>query len=261
MLMMTDQDHTDYAFLLKNACEARAISLSAFIHFDQPVGIYNYIRMANEIAEQAAGDILDWGCGYGQMTYLLQKRGFRVTSFDIGPPDTSLPDIPVCRELKVVRSRDPIKLPFSSACFDAVLSCGVLEHVDEESRQPGNELKSLREIGRVLRPRGLLLIYHLPQKNGWQESIIRRFKLGYTHSRRYTIKEIVQILQDTGYEVVNLRRANLIPKNLTGLPDILRRSYSLLGHPLITADVYLAKIPVINRMAGTLEIIARKRSE
>jgi len=256
--MMTDQDRADYIFLLNNAREAIAVSPSAFIHFDQPVGIYNYIRIANEIAKQAAGDILDWGCGYGQMTYLLKQRGFRVTSFDIGSPDTKLPDIPVCRELKVVRSLNPVRLPFPSACFDAVLSCGVLEHVDEQSCQPGNELKSLREIARVLRPEGLLFIYHLPQTGGWQESIIRCFKLGYTHSRRYTLREIVHLLRDAGYEIIHLQRANLLPRNLTGMPGIVRRVYNFFGRILMAADVWLVKIPVINRIAGTLEITARK---
>jgi SAM-dependent methyltransferase len=257
---MTSLDRADYAFLRDNARAGLALHLPAFIHLDQPIGVWNYIRIANDIARQAAGQVLDWGCGYGQMTYLLRQRGFQVTSFDIGAPEAALPDIPVCRGLTVVRSQHPTQLPFEPARFDAVLSCGVLEHVDEESGQPGNERESLREIARILRPHGLLLIYQLPQKNAWQEALIRRFKLGYSHPRRYTAAEITRLLRAAGFDVVRLRRANLIPKNLTGMPAALRRLYSRFSRSLIAADGCLAQIPGVNQLAGVLEITARKVS-
>jgi SAM-dependent methyltransferase len=114
---MTNLDQTDYDFLRDNARAGLALQLPGFIHLDQSIGMWNYIRIANDIVRQAAGHVLDWGCGYGQMTYLLRRRSFQVTSFDIGAADTSLPDIPICRELAVVRSLHPTQLPFESASF------------------------------------------------------------------------------------------------------------------------------------------------
>jgi SAM-dependent methyltransferase len=256
---MTDRDQADFDFLTANSRAGQALNLPSFIHLDQPIGLWNYIRIANDIAQVAQpGRLLDWGCGYGQMTYLLQRRGFAVTPFDIGPAEATLPDVPVTRAIPpVVRTLDPIALPFASASFDVVLSCGVLEHVDEHS-QPGNERKSLREIARILRPGGLLLIYQLPQKDAWQEAIIRRFKLGYAHPRRYTVPEISQLLIDAGYGVDRVRRANLIPKNLTGMPNRLRRLYSRASRPLIRMDGWLSQTPVLNQAAGVLEIVARR---
>jgi SAM-dependent methyltransferase len=258
--MVTNLDQADYDFLRDNARAGLALRLPNFIHLDQSIGIWNYIRMANDIAWQATGHVLDWGCGYGQMTYLLRQRGFQVTSFDIGAPDTTMPDIPICRDLTVVRSLHPTQLPFASASFDAVLSCGVLEHVDEYSGQAGAERESLREIARILSPGGQLLIYQLPQKNAWQEALIRHFKLGYSHPRRYTTDEIGQMLRAAGFEVVRVRRANLLPKNLTGMPTALRRIYSHFSRILIAADGRLAQIPTISQVAGVLEITARKMS-
>jgi SAM-dependent methyltransferase len=257
---LNSRAQADYAFLRDNARVGLALQLPAFIHLDQPIGVWNYIRIADDIARQAAGHVLDWGCGYGQMTYLLRQRGFRVTSFDVGAPDTKLPDIPICRDLAVVRSQHPTKLPFESDSFDTVLSCGVLEHVDEYSGQSGAERESLREIARVLRPGGQLLICQLPQKYAWQEALIRRFKLGYSHPRRYTEGEIGQMLDAAGFAVVRVRRANLLPKNLTGMPAALRRIYSKFSRILIAGDGYLAQIPGVRRVAGVLEITARKVS-
>ena len=106
----------------------------------------------------------------GQMTYLMQQRGLQVTSYDVRDANDELPDVPLSRTFTRIVSQAPTALPFDIATFDAVLSCGVLEHVDEFSRK-GNEMKSLREIHRVLKPNGKLLIYQLPQHAAWQEPL------------------------------------------------------------------------------------------
>lgn len=255
---MTDLDQADYDYLRASALAGKALGLSHFAHLDQPIGVWNYIRIANDIASRIPrGKLLDWGCGYGQMTYLLLRRGYEVTPFDVGSPDTPLPDIPVCRQLNPVRTLERTELPFDSESFDVVLSCGVLEHVDEGGEQ-GDEVKSLDELARVMRPGGSFLIYQLPQRFAWQESIIRRFNLGYAHPRRYTESEITKLLLRTRLQVVRVRRANLIPKNLTGMPPGLRAAYSRIGRPLITIDGLICHIPILNEVAGVLEITARR---
>ncbi len=254
---MTDPD---FDFLLANARAAKALGLPDFIHLDQPIGILSYLRIADDIATRVPpGDLLDWGCGWGQMTYLLRRRGFRVTAFDIGDPAAALPDIPLCRGLEVVRSTHPTELPFAGGSFDAVLSCGVLEHVDQYS-VPGNELVSLRELRRVLRPGGRLLIYQLPQRRAWQEALVRRLQLGEGHPRRFTAAEITTMLRQTGFEVETLRRTNLVPRNLTGMPERLRTAYSRCARELIAVDERLSRVPVLDRIAGALEVVARRTS-
>ena len=230
-------------------------------HLDQPIGIWNYVRIADDIVKQVPrGDVLDWGCGYGQMTYLLKRRGLNVTSFDIGDPAAAkLPDVPLCRGLEVVRSSHPTDLPFPDRSFDAVLSCGVLEHVDEMS-EPGNEIKSLHEIARVLKPGGTFLVYQLPQRFAWQEAVLRRLKIGYTHPRRFHLGEISALLQRTGFSVQRVRRANLLPKTLTGMPEALRRAYGNSGRAMVALDAGLSRLPGIRHIAGVLEVTARRAS-
>jgi SAM-dependent methyltransferase len=258
-MYLTQRDRQDFAFLLANAVEGRRQNLGSFIHLDQPIGIWNYIRIANAISRQLApGPLLDWGCGLGQMTYLLRRRGFAVTPYDLGQPTDRLPDIPLCRTIEVIRTPYPTALPFATGSFATVLSCGVLEHVDEYS-QPGNERLALRELHRVLRPGGSLLIYQLPQQGAWQEAVIRRAKLGYAHPRRYTSREIQAMLREAGFGVRRIRRANLVPKNLTGMPAALREAYSRLSRPLIAIDGLICRLPLLNQIAGVLEIEAVSR--
>ena len=255
---MPTNDQRDFAYLQAAAREARAKDVPYLSHLNQAIGIWNYIRIANDIAAQVPpGALLDWGCGYGQMTYLLRQRGFNVTAFDVGPADATLPDIALYRDLHVVRTEHPTSLPFEGDTFDAVLSSGVLEHVDEHS-EPGNELKSLAEIARVLKPGGVLLIYQLPQRYAWKESLIRRFKLGYAHPRRYTAAEITTMLQSRGFRVGRIRRANLLPRNLTGVSERWRTLYSRFSHLLLALDTLLCRVPLLNQLAGVLEVTATR---
>ena len=252
-------DLEDLEFFLENARFLRERGMRQFLHLDQPTGIWNYIRMANEIARCIPpGRLLDWGCGLGQMTYLLRRRGFDVVPFEIGSTiDSALPDMPLTRTVRPVRGSHPTQLPFGPGEFDAVLSCGVLEHVDEYS-QPGNEHRSLDEIFRVLKLGGWFPIYMLPQLYTWQEAIARAIGVGYTHPRRFTASEIRAMLTQHGFEVVTLRRSNMLPKNLTGLPAPLRRLYGHFARQALFVDRSLSAIPGLNQVAGVLEVLARR---
>src|SRR5688500_11625103 len=225
-MRFNERDRDDFDFLLENARAGKALGLDHFLHLDQHIGIWNYIRIANEIAERTpTPNLLDWGCGMGQMTYLLRRRGLDVTAFDVGGETAESLQMPLARDLNVVRSTHPTELPFTDRSFGAVLSCGVLEHVDEFSR-PGNEVRSLGEIRRVMRPHGHFFIYQLPQRYTWQEAVTRTLRLGYSHPRRFSAREIERLLTRTGYRVESLRRNNMLPKNLTGLPEPVRTLYS-----------------------------------
>ena len=252
------RDAEDVAYLASNARAALALGVTHYQHFDQPVGQWNYIRIANEIeASVPRGTLLDWGCGFGQMTYLLRRRGFDVTAYDVMSQETPLPDVPMSRDLRMIRGQHPTALPFAAESFDAVLSCGVLEHVDEFSAT-GNELRSLREINRILRPGGSLIIYQLPQRLAWQEAIARHLRVGYWHPRRYSQREIEEILRSTGFHVHRVRRNNMLPKNVAWMPRALRALYGQTSRGLIGLDTALSRVPLLNRVAGVLELMATK---
>jgi len=97
-------------------------------------------------------DVLDIGCNAGMFAGLLAERGHRVVGVELNPGL-----IEICRrrfagrpelEFRVI-GHDRLDLPDSS--FDSVVILEVLEHV----REPWS---LLREISRVLRPGGALVI-------------------------------------------------------------------------------------------------------
>lgn len=97
-------------------------------------------------------DVLDVGCGEGQVTRLAASlpASIRVAGVD-----------PTWAQLKVAGQRGggvayaraaATGLPFPAAAFDAVVACLVFEHIDDAGA-------AITEVGRVLKPGGRFLFF------------------------------------------------------------------------------------------------------
>ncbi len=214
--------------------------------------LLNYIRIADEIARLAprGARVLDWGAGQGQMTLLLRRRGFAVTSYDVGPQDGDFASA-FYPEVTVRRGTHPYHLPYPDAAFDVVLSCGVLEHVPYPAA-------SLADIQRVLGPGGLFFIYNLPQRWSWPEKLRETLRLGGTHGRRFTLDDVADLLRGAGFAILTARRTNMLPKHFTGLPGPVRDAWGRLAPVNLWLDQRLAAVPGVNQVAGLLEVVAVK---
>ena len=218
-------------------------------HLASPLSRRDYVRMSDDTAAATSGPrLLDWGCGYGQMSYLLARRGFEVTSYDVGP---TLEGGRLAAELglRAVRGDHPFRLPFRSGAFDGVLACGVLEHVADPDQ-------SLDELHRVLAPNGRLFVYNLPQRFSYKEVAIERLHAGYAHDRRYTEASITDLLGQHRFSVVGVGRAGLLPHLATGFPAALRRAYHRAAPALFPLDRALCRTPLLNLVAESLEVVA-----
>ena len=155
--------------------------------------------------------ILDWGCGRGHITYLLKKHGFNVTACDRDTrTDTNSAfqiDRPILSEqrIDVVPLQNDVELPFRSSEFDCVVSFGVLEHV-------ANDLGSLKEIRRILKPHGLLYIVFLPYSLSWTQALARLAGDRY-HDRLYWRRDVSGLAAATGFRVRSVWFGQLLPKN------------------------------------------------
>lgn len=218
------------------------------INLANRTALANYYRMAKEVAREAGpGPILDWGCGYGHMTFLLRSLGRDVVSYDINrPADASL--IAPFANIEVTVGSDPTKLPFTDDSLGSVLSCGVLEHVPSPN-------ESLRELSRILRTNGTLFIYMLPNVYSWTEWISRLRGIS-VHPVRYTPSSIRRLLEPSGFYARRIRKSNSLPKNLTGLPSVFRKVYDNAPGAVNLMDSVISRIPVVNLFSGVLEVIA-----
>lgn len=173
-----------------------------------------YECIADRIAAAHVSPVLDWGCGWGQVSHLLLERGVDVESFDYRDGEqlhvTKLEAFP---DVSAHVSGDSVALPFGDDHFEAVLSCGVLEHVQYPEA-------SLRELHRVLRRGGRLFIYKLPNRFSYLELVARVAGLYYhgalPHDRVYDRRRVFELLDRGGFQIDAFRRTNVLPLTLTG---------------------------------------------
>jgi len=136
--------------------------------------------------------ILDVGCGTGTiLTYLAaygNAQGVDIDEEAVG----------YCHErgLLDVRLGAAATLPFDDGCFDLVTALDVLEHLEDDTA-------ALREIGRVLRPGGQLLMTVPAHRFMWgdQDEV-------NMHQRRYVAAEVRDRLTATGFQVLRLSYIN-----------------------------------------------------
>jgi ubiquinone/menaquinone biosynthesis C-methylase UbiE len=207
-----------------------------------------YQQIADRVASEDVGPVLDWGCGFGQITELLLERGVQVEAYDYraGEParTTQLERYP---HIAAHISGDPVALPFPDRHFKAVLSCGVLEHVQDPEA-------SLRELHRVLTPGGRLFIYKLPNRFSYLETIARALGLYYhgklPDDRVYDRRRVYGLLPAHGFRIDDFRRANMLPLTL-GDAFAWRHAGRI-----FQTNQQLARVPLINLLATNLEVDA-----
>jgi SAM-dependent methyltransferase len=142
---------------------------------------------------QSQPHILDLGCGTGGNLEILCRFG-RAEGVDI-----SIEALDYCRArgLDNVRPGAAEMLPFEDEAFDLITGLDVVEHLDDD-------VGSLCEIRRVLRPGGRLLVFVPAFMFLWgvQDEVSH-------HRRRYTLPELKRKVRAAGLEVERTTYANV----------------------------------------------------
>ena len=137
--------------------------------------------------------ILDAGCGTGANLKMLKAYG-SAEGVDISPQAVEF-----CRErgLNSVKLGAIEHLPYDDDSFDLVTALDVIEHLDDD-------LAGLREIRRVLRSDGRLLVFVPAFMFLWgvQDDVSN-------HRRRYTLPSLLKAVEAAGFSVEWSSYANI----------------------------------------------------
>jgi len=129
--------------------------------------------------------ILDVGCGTGANLKMLASYG-KVEGVDISPQAVEF-----CRQrgLESVRLGAAEQLPYENNSFELVTALDVLEHLDDD-------VAGLREMRRVLRPDGRVLLFVPAFMFLWgvQDDVSN-------HRRRYTLPSLLKAVEAAGFSV------------------------------------------------------------
>ena len=137
--------------------------------------------------------ILDVGCGTGANLQMLAKYG-AAEGVDVS---SEALDFCRARGLSKVKQGAAESLPYEDASFDLVTGLDVIEHLDDDAA-------GLKEMHRVLRPRGRALLFVPAFMFLWgvQDDVSH-------HRRRYSLKEFEQKLRQAGLIVERTTYANI----------------------------------------------------
>jgi SAM-dependent methyltransferase len=163
-------------------------------------------------AEAAKGKkILDLSCGGSDTSRMLAQLGYQVIATDYGTPP------PVNGVTRVAGVDLNCFLPFQPASFDAVDLVEVIEHIE-------NQPQLLREIARVLKPDGVVLVSTPNVLNVMSRVrfLFTGFLRGRVRPAHYTSKpgqapniyllhfyELYYLLFHYGFEIIALRKTRI----------------------------------------------------
>jgi SAM-dependent methyltransferase len=250
-----DRGQRELELLIRMAASARKAGATDMDHMDGAAAAFNYIRIADLVVALCASldarlPILDWGCGYGQVSLLLQRRGVNVVSYDVGRREW-IGHVPELSDLPIRYGEHRFNLPYESGSFGAALSVGVLEHVPDIDG-------SLEELNRVLALSGLLFLLMFPNRFSWAEKIAD-WRQRSVHPCKFTAASTSELLKRHGFMTEKLWRRNFLPRNLTGFSPRVKDWYGRLYRQVEFCDRFLANLPPTSFFSGVLEAVARKR--
>lgn len=141
-----------------------------------------------------SGRLLDWGCYHAPDSCLLKTafpNRFQISGCDFAE-SRHLARFHEYAGLEYRQLTDIVATPYDSGEFDAVIGSGVLEHV-------AMDYESLKELHRILKPGGVLIITYLPNWLSWREWVHRVIRKRDFHQRRYGLAEAQTLLKRAGF--------------------------------------------------------------
>ncbi|SRR5579883_3240744 len=159
----------------------------------------------------ARGRVLDWGCNHAPDSCLLRARFGR--QLELHGSDFAEPGryrlFHQFADLQYQRLEDTVALGYARDTFDVVISSGALEHAAQD-------YESLKEIYRVLKPDGLLIVTYLPNWLSYREWLRRVVHRHQFHRRLYGLGEARQLLKRSGLYPIRAGYHTFFWDNLLG---------------------------------------------
>ncbi len=159
---------------------------------------YDYTRKiwpeVIDFVDNVSGRILDLGCGNGNLTAYIKDKGLNVTGVDISQ---ELLDIAKKKcKAEFIRS-DMTKLPFNNDYFDHILVIASFHHLKDNAESD----KALKEIKRVLKPRGHVLMSVWAKYQGQGNKLVK-----WENEDRYyyffSKEELIKLIESLGLNVI-----------------------------------------------------------
>ncbi|WP_445506313.1 class I SAM-dependent methyltransferase [Niallia sp. 03190] len=163
----------------------------------------------------AATELLDAGCGTGQTSaYIKRNYPCHVTSIDYHPTMVNRARHRFQKEQLPIRlfQGNVEKLPFHDKSFDIILVESVLIFTDWK--------KSLKELKRVLKPNGVLLVLEMTSERKLTSNEQYNMCSVYGIEKVLTEQEWIYEIKEAGFASVDIKAAHSVFSYLSSSPEI-----------------------------------------
>lgn len=190
-------------------------------------------------------EILEIGCGTGKYTGILKKNAKRICGIDISPKMIDVAKKSNSDVRFIVGDSEKL-LDFKNEEFDVVAGFNTFSYYP-------NKLDALHSINRVLKRGGIFFdldmnglcpIYYILSLIG-----INEMKNWYRYIKESTIKNLLSVFNEAGFDIVYTNALNWIP-------NALNRNAVLMLAPM---NSILSNLPLIRKFAMRIVIVGRKR--
>lgn len=151
-----------------------------------------------------AGRVLDVGCGTGRLGRGLAEAGYEVWGADLS---VGMLRRFVARRAGRAVAADATNLPWFDATFDLTVCVALLHHLAE----PGRVAAAIREMVRVTRPGGWVLIWDHNPNNPYWPSLMRRIPQDTGAERLVPLREILADLRPCPVTDIRAYRLGFVP--------------------------------------------------
>jgi len=195
-----------------------------------------YVDTLARLVRRANADLLEIGCGHGEVLLEAFRRGFRVSGIEISADAAAIANH--CLGEPVVAVGSIETRPLARDRFDAVLAADVIEHV----RDPEDFLLRVREM---LIAGGILLLI-TPSLDSWTRRLLRRRWMEYKveHLYYFSALSIRLLLERCGFEEIRIS-----PSRKVLTIDYISRHFSRFRVPVLSPLIALLRGAVPGRIA------------
>jgi len=215
-----------------------------------------YLDALARLVQPENADLLEIGCGHGEVLLEARKRGFRVSGIEISAHAAAIANR--CLEAHTVSVGTMETLPLARDHFGAILAADVIEHV----RHPKDWLLRIHDL---LVPGGIVLLI-TPSLDSWTRRLLRSRWMEYKveHLHYFSAASIRRLLERCGFGEIRVS-----PSRKVVTIDYLSHHFHRFRVPILSPLINLLRRAVPSRIAhrhllvsaSGLMAIARKAGE